>query len=489
MKLNSFDDAPSQVAAEPPGRLRGLWQRVREPSLVRRLVSAQMVLLLALWTAVLGLVVWGARHGDGMLANEPAFDAVLAVAADLDDRPERQQHSLYALDRMLHNSFGSGPDAVDLAPTLLVWRDDQLVYRSRNGASPLRVEASVDPRYVTIDGKTWLAHSRRHDNLLVTFLVPDAYEMVVTLGARGYYLLPLMVSLPFLIIPAWVAVRIALRPWRELSAAVAARGPGNLSPLAPVPAHRELRPLVQALNGLLAQLAASTARERNLIGDAAHQLRTPLAALHVGIEALGRYDVPGELKNQLQRTSSRAARLVDQLLRLMRSDASQEGASQVVGDFDFDAMLRERLAIFDTLAHAKGIELEYDGASDVHVRGEQEGLEALIDNLVDNAIKYSPPGAVLNVVVGASESVVRLEVMDRGPGIDEAWHERVFDRFFRAPDQSQNGSGLGLAIVHSVVQRHGGQVILFNRGGGGLCVRVDLPRAPVPGVEASGNAR
>ena len=460
------------------GGLRGLWGRAWRPSLIRRLVLAQMVILGILWTVILFVAIWSARNGDGLLDSEPAFDAALAMAQDLDAHPDQQRNGLKALDRVLHG-FWAGADSTELVPVLLVWKSGQLLYRSPGDVPTVRVEASAKIQHVSVQGRQWLARSRASADgqVLATLLIPDTYALIVTLSSRSFYLLPLIVSLPFLVLPAWLSVRIALRPWQRLSEEVASRRAGDLRPLTMLPVQRELRPLVLALNRLLAELSASSLRERNLIADAAHQLRTPLAALRVGVGALGRHQVPGELMANLVRTSERASRLVDQLLRLMRSEAAHEGPSQPVTNVDIDLLLRDRLAIFDALAHAKDVELEYDGTPEAWVQGEREDLEALIDNLVDNAIKYSPPGSVVNVVLTAPGDALRLEVLDRGPGIDEPWRERVFDRFFRAPDQAQSGSGLGLAIVRSAVTKHKGRVQLLNRGGGGLCVQVELPRA------------
>lgn len=458
-----------------PAGLRGLWSRVAQPSLVRRLLLAQMATLGLLWTLTLAGAIWTTRNGDGLLDNKLLFEALVAVAEDLSDHPDRQGHSLKALDRAMRQNFGEGADATELVPTLLVWRGNQLVYRSAGGAPSLLVQPSDQVKRITVDGKRWMARSdsTTGGGLVVTLLVPAAEELALSINSRGLYLMPMVISLPFLVFPAWWSLRVALRPWRQLSENVAARGPRDLQPLSPVPRHRELQPLVQALNDLLARLQASSLRERNLVADAAHELRTPLAALGIGIDALGRYEVPRDLMGNLQRCSQRASRLVGQLLKLMRSEARSGSEPHVV--IAMDQLLVDRLAVFDVLAHAKTVELEYDCEAGLLVCGEREGLESLVDNLIDNAIKYSPPGGIVSVRALRYDGSVRFEVSDQGPGIPEQWRERVFDRFFRLPDQSQGGSGLGLAIVQSVVLKHKGLITLLPAICGGLCVRVDIP--------------
>lgn len=453
----------------------GLWSRVSKPSLVRRLLLAQMGTLGLLWTLTVALAIWATRNGDGVLDNKLLFEALVAVAQDLSDLPERQSHSLKALDRAMRQNFGEGADATELVPTLLVWRGNQLVYRSAGGAPSLFIRPSDEVRRITVEGKSWMARSdsTASGGLVVTLLVPAAEELALSINSRGLYLMPMVISLPFLVFPAWWSLRVALRPWRQLSENVAARGPRDLQPLSPVPPHREIQPLVLALNNLLARLQASSQRERNLVADAAHELRTPLAAISIGVDALGRYALPRELMANLQRCSQRASRLVGQLLKLMRSEAKSDDESAVV--VSMDQLLVDRLAVFDVLAHAKEVELEYDCEAGLFVCGEREGLESLIDNLIDNAIKYSPGGGTVSVRAMKRDGAVRFEVSDQGPGIPAEWRERVFDRFFRMPDQSQAGSGLGLAIVRSVVQRHNGNITLVPATCGGLCVRVDMP--------------
>jgi len=280
------------------------------------------------------------------------------------------------------------------------------------------------------------------------------------------------------VFPAWLSVRLALRPWRQVSKETAERGPADLTPLSYTPPHKELQPLVQSINSLLQRVRDSTSRERSLIADAAHELRTPLAAMRVNVEALKEQSTDEgqrELMGNLLRSNDRAARLVGQLLQLMRSDAVPDNALPVM--LSLDALVQDRLAMIEGLASARGIELELVCEDNVPVLGERESLVSMIDNLVNNAIKYSPAGGTVMVHVAHEGPHALLTVSDQGPGIPAALRERVFDRFFRNPDQTQSGSGLGLAIVKSVVDRHGGEVTLGETAEGGLLATVRLPLA------------
>jgi two-component system, OmpR family, sensor kinase len=466
-----------RAADAAAGPLRRLWLRLRQRSLLKRLVLAQLALLTLLWTLLFGLIVWESREGRGVLDYPPLFEVLLSSAEGLRDHPEAQLRSLRAMDKMLRDEVDDIDADSDAVAQMQVWQDGQLVYRSA-GRAPLRQPPASDQvsRLRGEDGRQWIVRSQSSADgrTTVTVLVPDAWRVLITLHSRSLYLTPLIVSLPFLVLPAWWSVRLALRPWMRLQAQVAARGPQDLQPLVPEAPHRELRPLVDAINALLEWLRASQQRERQLIADAAHELRTPLTAMRISAEALGEHDAPPELMDNLLRGNERASRLVGQLLKLMRSDARRD--EPLLAPVALHELLQERLADFVVPAGRVGVELELDSQAAPTLRGEREALTSLVDNLVENAIKYSPRGGVVRVALTQHGFEACLEVTDQGPGIDPQWRERVFDRFFRVPGQTQSGSGLGLAIVLSVARRHGGRIELgTGPEGRGLRVRVWLP--------------
>jgi two-component system sensor histidine kinase QseC len=265
-----------------------------------------------------------------------------------------------------------------------------------------------------------------------------------------------------------------LRPFRKVADEVAAKGPDNLEPLVFKPKHRELLLLGKSVNGLLERIRNDVLRERRFIADAAHELRTPLAAMRINVEALQqRAHGPEDraLLEGLVHSGDRATRLVAQLLSLMRSDAVPESARET--PLRLDELAQERLAALGGIARERDIELELDAPAAVTIQGERQAITSLLDNLIENAIKYSPPQGVVVVRVMADASGAQLAVEDSGPGIPEELRERVFARFYRAPEQTQSGSGLGLAIVRAVAESHGAAVALENVGGnGGLRVAV-----------------
>lgn len=172
------------------------------------------------------------------------------------------------------------------------------------------------------------------------------------------------------------------------------------------------------------------------------------------------------------RSNSRAARLVNQLLLMMHSEASIDTVMEPV---PLTTLVQERMAELEPLASARRIELEFFAEDEVWITGARERLVSLIDNLIENAVKYSPEGGRIQVDVRAGDRVVQLRVSDAGPGIPVELQERVFDRFFRDPNQVQSGSGLGLAIVKAVAQQHNSSVNLTTSAEGGLLVTVDFP--------------
>ncbi|HIH6858390.1 TPA: sensor histidine kinase, partial [Enterobacter hormaechei] len=281
--------------------------------------------------------------------------------------------------------------------------------------------------------------------------------------------------IPFLLFPAWLSIRIAMRPWNKVVNEISLRTPDDLSPLKAVPRHRELRQTVDAINDFLARVRESAERERMFIADAAHELRTPLAAMRINVEALQSWVISEsqqELLAGIVRSNSRAARLVNQLLLMMHSEAH---ISTVMSPVPLTTLIQERMAALEPLASGRRIEFEFIADDEIHITGIRERLVSLIDNLIENAVKYSPEGGRIEVQLQSRDKSAQLRVLDAGPGIPVELRERVFDRFFRDPNQTQSGSGLGLAIVKAVTQQHNGRVNLSTSAEGGLMVTVDFP--------------
>lgn len=455
------------------------WAMLRRPTLVRRLMVAQMLMLSVLWSmAVAYVLLEGA--GEASNVSRGVLHAIISVADNLAEQPARQQQSLRAIDEALREEFEMG-QVPEVAPRILVWRDGELVYKSPAAPSGIRSAGPEQMEVVYIKGQAWRSRSLVEGTTRVTVLeVGGAWQFFITINSHGYYLLPLLISLPFLLLPAWLSIRLAMRPWRKVAQEVAARGPQDLRPLTFKPPHGELAALVDNINALLQRVGTSAARERSFIADATHELRTPLAAMRVNVEALqGQASDPRqqELLDGILNSGNRAARLVGQLLQLTRSEVQAEAGEQRRPQA-LDVLLQDRLAALSGLAQAGGIELELQASVSLRVPGQRESLVSLIDNLVENAIKYSPGGTSVTVSLHAERGQAVLHVADQGPGIAPALYERVFDRFFRAPQQAQPGSGLGLSIVASVVQQHGGTIQLHRASGGqGLLVEVRLPLA------------
>jgi two-component system sensor histidine kinase QseC len=456
------------------------WKNWKQPSLMRRLLLAQMGVVALLWTMAIALLLYDSYDDPELLKFDKIFQSVIAIAKNTADQPDKQQETLAAFEAALLETMGDGDAASDTSPVLQVWQGDKLIYRS-TAAVPVILN-TVPNRVETVKAgnREWRARTLASptSDIRVMLAEPSVWRLTVTVMYRGYYLLPLVISLPFLVFPAWLSVRLALRPWRRVSQETAERGPADLTPLSYAPPHKELQPLVQSINSLLQRVRDSTSRERSLIADAAHELRTPLAAMRVNVEALKEQSTDEqqrELMGNLLRSNDRAARLVGQLLQLMRSDAVSDNALPVM--LSLDALVQDRLAMIEGLASARNVELELVSEDHVPVLGERESLVSMIDNLINNAIKYSPQGGTVVVHVAREGTQVLLTVADEGPGIPPALRERVFDRFFRNPDQNQSGSGLGLAIVKSVVDRHGGEVALGEVANGGLLATVRLPLA------------
>ncbi|WP_395408652.1 sensor histidine kinase [Pseudoduganella sp. UC29_106] len=236
--------------------------------------------------------------------------------------------------------------------------------------------------------------------------------------------------------------------------------------------------MLKTINALLLRVSESAERERAFIADAAHELRTPLAAMRVNVEALQRQAADPrqqQLLDGIISSATRATRLVSQLLRLMRSDAT---AGEMEEALSFDGLVQERMAALSGIADARGVELELSGDSGLTVAGHKESLVSLVDNLLDNAIKYSRDQGAVHVDLRREGSGAVLRIADQGPGIAPELRERVFDRFFRDPRQTQSGSGLGLAIARAVAVQYGGEIVLDSvDGGAGLLVAVRLPLA------------
>ncbi|HKN30340.1 MAG TPA: ATP-binding protein [Roseiarcus sp.] len=274
---------------------------------------------------------------------------------------------------------------------------------------------------------------------------------------------PILIVIPL----AWLVIGWSLRrvlgSLSTISRAIAERGIDNKEQIPAADAPAELRPLIDAMNVLASRLQHALAAQRRFVSDAAHELRTPLAALRIQISNLRDQarDDQMAVVDDLEAGIRRATALVQQLLRLAREDeAVAPAASEAV---ELTDLAKQCIADFVTLAAAKDIDIGIGETAAASWRGSSADFATLVGNVLDNAIRYAPEGGTVDVSVQSSESGPGIEVLDTGPGVAKSELPRLFDRFHRAAPAGCEGNGLGLAIAASIAKRYGLTIDVTNR--------------------------
>jgi two-component system, OmpR family, sensor kinase len=358
---------------------------------------------------------------------------------------------------------------------VFVWDEHgQLAHRSADAPAierPARGFTSVMG-----NGARWRVFSEKVGARQVA--VAQRLDLRTELASAGALqaLIPVVALVPLLgVLIGWIVLR-SLRPLRALSAEVERRAGTELHPLPEWELPEEVRPLLRAINGLLARLDEALARQKRFVADAAHELRTPLGALQLQAEMLESATEEEERRVRARNLRSGIARLsglVSQLLTMARLDAAPVSPPIEV---DLLEVVKEVIAEFYPLAEARAINLGFTENESVTVRGQPAALWALFANLVQNALRYTPEGGQVDISVRQLDRNAVVSVTDSGPGIPEEHLERVFDRFFRVNGGGTAGHGLGLAIARAAAEQHHARIELENRRDmPGLCATVTFP--------------
>ena len=294
-------------------------------------------------------------------------------------------------------------------------------------------------------------------------------------------MLPQALLILFAGLAVWYAVGRALVPLASLQRELATRSHRDLSPLPEQQAPEEVRPLIRAMNELLGRLSQALEAQQRFIADAAHQLRTPVAGIKTQMELVLRQSPAGEAQatlKQLQAATEQTTRLVNQLLSLARAEPGA-GRSQGAEAIDLARLARDTTTEWVPRALARNIDLGFDSPlAAAHVEGDAFMLREMLNNLLDNAVRYTHPGGQVTVRVTPRGRGIVLAVEDNGPGIPDAERERVFERFHRILGTGAEGCGLGLAIVREIALSHGAEASLSSgANNAGTLVRVDFPKA------------
>lgn len=442
-------------------------------SITRRLLLGVLVPLIPIMLSVGYLGYLAARFE----INE-VYDAQLATAANFlryygDDVREPTAQSFDKVAMQLNRKARVGLQEYTRWRRFRVWHDGHLVYASSNASSS---QPPLPPGYS--DQYDAQGHWR-----FFTLYVPDSGEIVEAgenAKARGELIqsvmlgliLPLSFALPLIALASWRGIVWGLKDLRGFAASVRERSADNLAPLDTERTPAELRSLSASINGLMDSLSQSLDQERLFADNAAHELRTPLAAIRAQAEVVSGARNASERKAALAEMNKgvdRASRLMEQLLVLARLRQTKppmsllilsEAATEALHDLYFEA-------------EARGIGFCVDGDREARVSANPLLLGVILRNLIDNAIKYAPEGSDIDIITVRDETSTRLDIRDRGPGIPEEEREKVFARFYRVKGTRAPGSGLGLAIVRIAAARMGCRIRLSTpRDGQGLIVSV-----------------
>ena len=428
-------------------------------------------------------LLWFLLAAISITALAQAFVAYRTARAEADEIFDyhMQQMAMSLRSGLLVVPSGAGADAPHDAENfdfvVQVWTADGLrVFQSARAALPQQAVLGFSD--VNAHGTTYRVFSlqSRTQTIEVAQDMAARREMASSLALRTVW--PIAVMAPLLMLIVWWVVSASLAPVSRVRRQVSERQADDLSEVSEAGLPDEIRPLVRELNLLFGRVRQAFDAQKSFVADAAHELRSPLAARKLQAPGLQRApdDAAREVAvSRLTAGIDRATRLVEQLLILARQQASV-AAGVKAEPVSLPELARLSIADVAPAAQARRIDLGLAHADEGRITGHPEALRILLRNLLDNAVKYSPGGGTVDVEVRREAQALVVSVQDSGPGIPEPDRERVLDRFYRVTGTQTTGSGLGLAIVKSIAELHGAQLTLDRSPRlGGLRVQLRFP--------------
>jgi two-component system sensor histidine kinase QseC len=442
---------------------------IRQPrSLQGQLTAIVLAVVACVWLAMAALVWIDARHElDELLDSHLAQAAALLVVqntGEIEDghRPDTPVLHRYA-SKVAFQVFHAG----------------RLALRSANAPNEpmLPREAGFRSGFATVPvgGVQWrvfAANGAERDIQVYVGEQASSRSAILRAVLRGT-LWPMILAAPLLALTVWWAVYRGTAPLRRLGRTLAERRPDALQPVQLTGLSSEMEPMIEALNRLFGRIGVLIESERRFTADAAHELRTPIAAIRVQAQ-VAFAETDDALRRRALRATlegcDRAARLVDQLLTLSRLEADRMPAMAAL---DLHALVQRVAAELAPRALARNQILEVEESAACRIAGNETLLAVLVRNLVDNALRYGPQGALVRIGLLQKDERFVLSVQDSGPGLPESDQRRLGERFFRTPGNVESGSGLGWSIVKRIAQAHGFTLQVDTSAEmGGLAVRL-----------------
>ncbi len=460
----------------------------RLKSLQARLLALLLLLVTLVWLAA-AVVIWidASDELDELLDGHLAQSAALLIAQQTGHGNESDESDHVEDAQSLHK----------YAPRVAfqVFHEGKLTMRSANAGSLPMSPTVRGFATVQLDDKTsWRVFGARGNEGDVQVFVGEQTKSrdSILWAVLGGVLMPLLYTLPLLAFGGWLAVRNGLAPLRHLSQVLAKRQPNALESVVLTDVPSEIDPVVQSLNALFERIQAMMAAERRFTADAAHELRTPIAAIRTQAQVAlgaGTNDVQrNQALNYTLAGCDRAAHLVDQLLTLSRLESAN--AQPPAGVVDVAAVAQRVAADLALTALGREQVLELDAPTPALIAADDMLTSVLLRNLLDNALRYSPSAATVTLSVTRDDRQVSLQVDDSGPGMSDADMARLGERFCRVLGTEQTGSGLGWSIVRRIARVYGAQLDIRRSAKlGGLSVSVRWAAVPAPAGPTAGTAR
>jgi two-component system sensor histidine kinase QseC len=447
-------------------------------SLQTRLLALLLLMITLVWLGAAALTWIDSSHEidellDGHLAQSAALLVVQQAGHGTDS------HTVYTNDQT-GDHVKDAPSLHKYAPRVAfqVFHEGRLTMSSANAsAAPMSSQTRGFSTVKLLDHSQWRVFGAEGNEGDVQVFVgeqTDSRDSILWAVLKAV-LMPLMYALPLLAVVGWLAVRNGLTPLRHLSQVLAQRQPQALEPVQLHDMTSEMEPVVHSLNALFERIQAMMDSERRFTADAAHELRTPIAAIRMQAQvALGAGTDSEQRQHALNYTLAgcdRATHLVEQLLTLSRLESSSTAAP--TGVVDVSTVAQRVAADLALLALGRDQILELEAPESGWISADDMLTSVLVRNLLDNALRYSPDSAKVCVSVKSDASWVVLLVEDSGPGLSDADMARLGERFYRVLGTEQTGSGLGWSIVRRIAAVYGAQVtVRRSELIGGLSVEV-----------------